>query len=329
MAGERLSKEDFHQQMAPLGEVELRKVLWTVYWRGPAPVRERIEGLLNPRKAAAQAAEAAQPADASSVLARVKYFAELARSGAYLGRDRRVTPKERTRWRFEFKELAAGAVDSLRGEDHESAARASAIIIDLACEMLTYDYFRSEDPVEAAGFVVSDAAGLLWKTVLRRRGLVGLSDTAPAQLLRWEQAHGWTRTGFGRLSEREVTLGAVVADLLPAPDSWGMFAEKYLEALERVPGTAARGGRSGSERARALSSWHGLMFDHLLDTEYEAALEALTRHPHLAGPEQTFLGARLARHRGNLTSAREQIRRCRRSLPGHEGFIAFAEEIGA
>jgi hypothetical protein len=27
-------------------------------------------------------------------------------------------------------------------------------LIDLACEMRDYDYFRSEDPVEAARFVV-------------------------------------------------------------------------------------------------------------------------------------------------------------------------------
>lgn len=34
---------------------------------------------------------------------------------------------------------------------------AVSVMIDLACESRDVDYFRSEDPVEAARFVVSDA----------------------------------------------------------------------------------------------------------------------------------------------------------------------------
>ena len=34
-------------------------------------------------------------------------------------------------------------------------------MVDLACDMKSYDYFHSDDPVEAAKFVVSDAVAVL------------------------------------------------------------------------------------------------------------------------------------------------------------------------
>lgn len=57
-----------------------------------------------------------------------------------------------------FKRLAAEAQDALRAEDAEPAASALEQLIDLAREADGYDYFRSDDPVAAAGFVVSDVA---------------------------------------------------------------------------------------------------------------------------------------------------------------------------
>ncbi|CMK76916.1 Uncharacterised protein [Mycobacterium tuberculosis] len=59
---------------------------------------------------------------------------------------------------FPFKRLAAEAQDALRAEDAEPAASALEQLIDLAREADGYDYFRSDDPVAAAGFVVSDVA---------------------------------------------------------------------------------------------------------------------------------------------------------------------------
>jgi len=35
--------------------------------------------------------------------------------------------------------------------------------VDLACDMRSYDYFHSDDPVEAAKFVVSEAVAALWE----------------------------------------------------------------------------------------------------------------------------------------------------------------------
>jgi hypothetical protein len=44
MPANRMNREEFFAKLAPLDEDRLRKVLWNLYWRGPASVRERIEG---------------------------------------------------------------------------------------------------------------------------------------------------------------------------------------------------------------------------------------------------------------------------------------------
>jgi hypothetical protein len=123
-------------------------------------MRERIEAEVDPQQGDRRSRIAKGPADPQVVLGEVREFVALARSGAYLGGDRRVSPAERTRWRFTFQRLVADA-RALQGEDVGTAATAEELI-DLACETRGYDYFRSEDPVEAARFVVSDAVALLW-----------------------------------------------------------------------------------------------------------------------------------------------------------------------
>ncbi|MGH3422893.1 MAG: hypothetical protein ACRDOD_25240, partial [Streptosporangiaceae bacterium] len=164
MPANRMNREEFFAKLAPLDEDRLRKVLWNLYWRGSATVRERIEGELDPVEHARRKQDAAAPPSAGLVLHEVREFAELAWSGAYLAGDRRVSPKERTRWRVTFRRLAAGAQAALRAPDPAPGAEALALIIDLAFEMKDSHYFRSEDPAEAARFVVSDAAALLWET---------------------------------------------------------------------------------------------------------------------------------------------------------------------
>jgi len=54
----------------------------------------------------------------------------------------------------------------------------------------------------AAGFVASDAVGRLWGRTLELRGVAGLADQATEQLVRWESPYGWTRSGWGKVSER-------------------------------------------------------------------------------------------------------------------------------
>jgi hypothetical protein len=43
MPANRMNRDEFYTAMAPNDDVRLRKILWTLYWRGNAQVRERIE----------------------------------------------------------------------------------------------------------------------------------------------------------------------------------------------------------------------------------------------------------------------------------------------
>jgi hypothetical protein len=43
MPAHRMNRDEFYRKLAPLDEERLKKALWTLYWRGSAPMRERIE----------------------------------------------------------------------------------------------------------------------------------------------------------------------------------------------------------------------------------------------------------------------------------------------
>jgi hypothetical protein len=340
MPPNRMNREEFFAKVSPLDEDRLRKVLWNLYWRGSAPLRERIEGELDPAEQYRRKQAAAQPADPDWVLYEVREFAELARAGAYLAGDRRVSPKERTRWRVTFRRLAADAQSALRAEDAGPAEEALVLIIDLACEMRDGGYFRSEDPLEAARFVVSDAAAMLWESVQARHGLQILAERAAEQLIRWESRYGWTR-GWGQVHEKETSLAEVLARMLRVPDLWTLFADRYLDALDQVaraeaakPKSGPSWGYPGEDYARRhrtsnLAEWHELLLDRLAGSEAEDRLDQLAGHPALAGPELTFLRAWLARQRGDLDGARSLVQDCLQELPGHQGFASFAAEICA
>ncbi len=341
MPAKRMNRDEFFAKLSPLGEDGLRKVLWSLYWRGPAALRERIEAELDPAERDRRRHEAAAPPDARQVLGEVTAFAEVARAGAYLAGDRRVSPKERTQWRVTFRRLAAGAESALRAEDPGPAEEALALLIDLACETRRLDYFRSEDPMAAAQFVVSDAVALLWETVRDRHGFAVFAERAALHLVRWESRWGWTRRGEGNVSEKETSLASVLARMLHAPEAWTVIADRYLDALDKVAGTeAARSSPRRSwdyhdlgwvrrERAENLAEWHGLLFDRLDGSEAEDRLDRLASHPALGGPELAFVQARLAHRRGDTYAARKLIRDCLEDLPGHEEFAGFATEIGA
>src|SRR5690625_4489776 len=157
-----LTRAEFYARAARLDEAALRKALWTLYWRGSAQLRERIEAQLDPQQEARRRARAQQPPDPELVLRQVRDFVDLARRGSYLAGDRRVSPTERSRWRMAFRSLAKDAQAALRHEDVDTAATAVEMLVDLACETRERDLFRSGDPMDAAGFVVSDAGSMLW-----------------------------------------------------------------------------------------------------------------------------------------------------------------------
>ena len=287
MAADRLNRAEFYQRLSALDEAGLMKALWSLYWRGSAAMRERVMAVIDPSSASAQAIRVAADVEADAVLSEVMEFAALARRGSYLAGDRLVSPKERTRWRFTYQRLAKATTRALAGRDVEPAASAMATLIDLACELRSVDYFRSEDPVEAARFVVSDAAAVMWSAIRREHGFAAFCERAAGQLLRWESRGGWTRRGEGWVSERETTLAQVVADMLPAPDAWGGFADQYLRALA---GVAERGRAAGGRRrdrlvlGADLSAWHALLRDRLAHGEYQDRLDVLAAHPALARP---------------------------------------------
>lgn len=322
-AARRLSRDEFHAKLAGMERDDLAKLLWTLYWRGAAPVRERIEDLVEPQRKEARKQAQEMPPDARATLAAVTEFADLARSGAYLGRDRRVSPQERTRWRMTFRSLAQESQRALLGDDAETASRAVSILVDLACETKGKDYFRSEEPMEAARFVVSDAVRAMWSRLRDTRGANHMVEQAVSDLVRWEERYGWTRGGYGRVAERETSLATVLVDFLLVPDLWVTAAERYADALDTVSG----GSRRGRYLAHDLAEWNAVLVARLTGPEHEALVDRLSTHPAFAGPELAFLQAQVARERGDLEAARTLVRKSLRSLPGHPDFLALADEL--
>jgi hypothetical protein len=337
MPQDRMNREEFFAKLAPLDAEQRGKILWNLYWRGTAAVRERIEGELDPPERERRKRDATTP-DPAHVLAEVSRFVELARSGAYIAGDRRVSRTERTKWRVTFRQLATDAQLALHAEDTTPGERAMELMIDLARD--AEGSFRSEDPLEAAKFVLSHSVSALWQTVLAEHGFARFAECAAPQLIRWESAYGWSNgTGAGRVAEREIALADVLEPMLTTPDMWTGFADAYLAELDRIapagpPLIARRAARamssSGrewerSERTRNLARWNELLSGHI---DGERA-ERLANHPAFEGPDADFLRARAARRRGDIDAARTLIGTCLETLPGSQQFAEFAEEVGA
>src|SRR6266568_5010697 len=247
---------------------------------------------------------------------------------------------ERSKWRHTFRRLAADALAALTASDPVPAQRAVAKIVDLACDMKRYDYFHSDDPVEAAKFVVPEAVAALWESVLRHGGFAALAGRAPEQLIRWEADYGWTRRGYGQVAEKEVPLAVPLARLLATPDMWRTFAESYLEALEvagradpkrprTVYGTFDEISYRRKERADDLAAWHEMLLDRFAGTPEDELLDRLAASPALAGPELNFLRARIAERRGDISQAATLITKCLKKMPGHQAYLDFAVKVGA
>jgi hypothetical protein len=338
MSANRMNRDEFYAAMAPHEDARLRKVLWTLYWRGNAQLRERIEDELRPQELP-MVKQGKEPPSPGAVLDEVTTFVELARSGAYMGGDRRVHHTERSKWRLTFRRLVADALAALRADDPAPAQRAVGKIVDLACGMRSYDYFHSDDPVEAAKFVVSDAVAVLWDSVLRHDGPPAFASRVPGQLIRWESDFGWTRRGYGQVAEKETTLAVPLARLLATPDMWRSFAESYLEALDaagradpnrprRVYGSFDET-RQRRERTDDLADWHEMLLERFAGTPEDDLLDRLVASPALAGPGLVFLRAKTAARRGDVAQAATLVTEALKELPGHAEYQDFAVEVGA
>ena len=142
------------------------------------------------------------------------------------------------------------------------------------------------------------------------------------------------------MPEKETALAVPLARLLTTPDMWRTFAGSYLDALD----TAGRAdpGRSrtvyGSfdetryrrgERARDLAAWHEMLLDRFRGTPEDELLDRLAASLALAGPELTFLRARIAECRGDVAQAAALVTECLNERPGDQEYIDFAVEVGA
>jgi hypothetical protein len=339
MPANRMNRDEFYAALAPHDDAHLRKVLWAVYWRGDARVRERIEDGLRPQDRPAVRRKNELP-DPARVLDEVTTFAELARDGAYMAGDRRVHHTERSKWRHTFRRLAADALAALAVSEPAPAQQAVAVIIDLACDSSRADYFHSDDPVEAAKFVVSQAAAALWESVLQCGGFAALVGRVPDQLIRWEAEYGWTRSGYGQVAAQETSLAVPLAGLLTTPDMWRRFAESYLEALEAagradpgrprvIYGSFDETRFRRNKRAGDLAAWHEMLLDRFAGSPEEHLLDRLAASPALDGPELAFLRARIAERREDVSLAATFVTTCLEELPGHRGCLELAARVGA
>lgn len=225
---------------------------------------------------------------------------------------------------------------ALGAEDLGPGIEAMTLLIDLSQELRGYDYFRSEDPIEAARVVVSDEVAPLWSQILTRRGFAPFAESAAPQLLRWESEFGWTRSGFGQVREQETSLAAVVERLLTVPDHWVAFTDRCLQALDAVAGRRATRSpsarpptdRGRDQRTRDLAEWHFMLIDRLFGSTAEGYLDRLADHGALGGPDLLYFRAQVAERRGEVASARRLATEALDRLPGHQGYLTLATEPG-
>jgi len=130
MPANRMNRDQFYTAMAPNDDARLRKILWTVYWRGNAQIRERIEDELRSPEQPTVKPEKELP-DPDTVLDEVTTFVKLAKDGAYMAGDRRVHHTERSKWRLTFRRLAGDAVAALQAANPGPAQQAIAELVTL------------------------------------------------------------------------------------------------------------------------------------------------------------------------------------------------------
>ena len=110
MPANRMNRDQFYSAMAPNDDARLRKILWTLYWRGNALLRERIEDeLRSPEQPKVKPTK--ELPDPDTVLDKVTAFVKLAKDDAYMaGTAGCITPSgpsggsrsvawQPTRWR--------------------------------------------------------------------------------------------------------------------------------------------------------------------------------------------------------------------------------------
>ena len=72
-----------------------------------------------------------------------------------------------------------------------------------------------------------------------------------------------------------------------------------------------------------------MLIDRFAGTPEDNLLDQLAASPALSGPELTFLRARIAQRRGDVSQAAALVTKCLKELPGHQEYLDFALEVGA
>lgn len=291
MAVNRMNKDEFYEKLDALDEARLKKALWNLYWRGTAPVRERIEDAIT-----TDPVIRAEPQDSTNparTLRQVREFCKLAHAGAFLGAPGHgVRAKRRSNWRHEFRGLVKAARAAMAEADPGPGMAAMEEIIDLAVFSSTYEVFTSQEPLEVAKFVVSDEVEALWRRMIEHRGFAAFTTVGAEQLLRWEAKYGWTQSGWGPIAEQERQLADVLVLLLPGIDQWLAFTEAYVAALDSVPLEKDTVFNSSDidwprrRRTENLSAWHSRLVERLDGSDEGAALlDRIVAHSSLSGSD--------------------------------------------
>jgi hypothetical protein len=92
---------------------------------------------------------------------------------------------------------------------------------------------------------------------------------------------------------------------------------------------AGAAGRREDERTAALAAWHEMLLERFAGTPEDDLLDRLAASPALAGPELTFLRAKIAARRGDVTQAAALVTESLKELPGHTEYQDFAVKVGA
>jgi hypothetical protein len=337
---ERMDKTAFLKALEGRGPEELRTLLWTAYWRGGAPARERIEEQLFPAEAAVKR-ETAAFVDAGACLEEVRTFCSRARAGDYMRGARDLGRKEVSGWRLTFRRLFEDATRALRQPGRDGDPAPLVHLLDFTFDLRNWEYFRSQDPVEAAKIVFSDRVAVLWRARIDEGGFGAFLQEAPAQFVRWESRFGWTRYD-GKATGQQRTLTEVLQGLLPGPDALLAFVRGYLAVLERLQArnaTAQEARTRSSEpsrdwrrdcehRADQLEAWNALLLERLGATEDASLLERILTLPALDGPETWHLLARLRARQGRRPEAQSLVRKALDRYPGAMSIRATATELG-
>jgi hypothetical protein len=129
-----MNRDEFFATLAPLDAEQRGKVLWNLYRRGTAAVRERIEGELDPRER--ERRKKAAPPDPDLVLMEVRDFVELAESGAYIAELDRIAVagappavKKNTRARRDW-ERSSWSRDSAKRDRAGGFARWNSVLLE-------------------------------------------------------------------------------------------------------------------------------------------------------------------------------------------------------